>query len=362
MPHDGHGGAITMTTEPLPAAAQAGPITEALRRSGVLADGHVSQVTVESARPTVLSRIVRLRLTYGGVADGAPGHLILKIAHPERVNTTWHAGRQEVAFYNQVAAATPGRLVPRCFDAAWDVTTNGWHLLLEDLTETHRTATVWPLPPTAAQCESIVDAWARFHAAWWDDPRLGTSVGAWRDDLEANLQRFAGHLAGFADRLGDRLPKERRNLYDRLLDAAPRLSARYRTHRHLTIIHGDSHVWNCLVPRDGSGDDVRLFDWDGWRIDTATIDLAYMMAMHWYPDRRRRLERPLLDRYHAGLVAHGISGYDRGALDDDYRLSTLWLLMRPVWQEVNNIPPVIWWNNLERILLAIDDLRCSELL
>lgn len=32
-----------------------------------------------------------------------------------------------------------------------------------------------------------------------------------------------------------------------------------------------------------------------WSIDTATNDLAYMMAILWYPDRRRRLERPLLD-------------------------------------------------------------------
>ena len=61
-------------------------------------------------------------------------------------------------------------------------------------------------------------------------------------------------------------------------------------------------MWNCFLPRDG-GDDVRLFDWDGWRIGVAASDLAYMMAMHWYPDRRRRLERPLLDRYHATLLA-----------------------------------------------------------
>jgi hypothetical protein len=27
-----------------------------------------------------------------------------------------------------------------------------------------------------------------------------------------------------------------------------------------------------------------------------------------------------------------------------------------------NIPPVIWWNNLERIMLAVDDLGCRDLL
>jgi len=87
-----------------------------------------------------------------------------------------------------------------------------------------------------------------------------------------------------------------------------------------------------------------------------------MMATHWYPDRRRRMERPLLDHYHTALVAHGVRGYDRRALDDDYRLSVLWQLMTPVWQSAIDIPPVIWWSHLERILLAIDDLGCRELL
>lgn len=87
-----------------------------------------------------------------------------------------------------------------------------------------------------------------------------------------------------------------------------------------------------------------------------------MMALHWYPERRGRLERRLLDRYHAILVAHGVSGYDRHALAEDYRLSVLWQLTTPVWQAEQNLPPLIWWSHLERILLAADDLGCRELL
>jgi hypothetical protein len=100
----------------------------------------------------------------------------------------------------------------------------------------------------------------------------------------------------------------------------------------------------------------------GWTIDTATDDLAYMMAMHWYPDRRLRIERPLLDRYHEALLAQGVGGYDRHALDGDYRLSALWLITRPVAQAMNDIAPRVWWNNLERIMLAVDDLGCRDLL
>jgi len=35
----------------------------------------------------------------------------------------------------------------------------------------------------------------------------------------------------------------------------------------------------------------------------------YMMAVHWYPERRARLEAPLLERYHAGLCARGVTDY-----------------------------------------------------
>jgi hypothetical protein len=40
----------------------------------------------------------------------------------------------------------------------------------------------------------------------------------------------------------------------------------------------------------------------------------------------------------------------------------LWQITTPVWQSDNNIPPVIWWNNLERIFMAVDDLGCRDLL
>jgi hypothetical protein len=290
--------------------------------------------------------------------------LFLKTARPDRLDPSWKAGRQEVAFYAEVAPHLPAGLVPRCFDADWNAETNVWHLLLEDLTETHMIATTWPVPPAFDQCETIVASLARVHARWWDGPGLGISTGTWIDDdeLARNLQTFSEHFARFTDRFGDRISAERRELFHRLFDAAPRFRQRYLSHRHVTIVHGDAHVWNCLLPRDSKGDSARFFDWDSWHADVGTSDLAYMIAMHWYPDRRRRYERPLLDRYHETLLARGVEGYDRRMLQDDYRSSTLQRIMTPVWQATIDIPPVIWWNNLERIFLAVEDLDCRELL
>jgi hypothetical protein len=315
---------------------------------------------VESDSPTILSRILRLRLVYDRAVPDAPDTIILKTGFGGTMDVTWMGGRHEVEFYSQIAPVLPAGVVPRCFDAHWDADTGTWHMLLEDLTDTHAVPTQWPLPPAQTQCETILTAHARLHAAWWDDPRLGVSAGAWMviDDYQ---QRVEGHYAALADRLGDNLPAERRDLYRRFLDSIPRLYARYQTHRDVTIVQGGSHVWNCFLPNDGS-DNVRLFDWDSWRIHVPAVDLSYMMAMHWYPDRRRRMERPLLDHYYNVLLAHGVAGYTRQALSDDYRWAVLTRLALPPLIATTQVPPVIWWNNLECILMAVDDLGCRDLL
>ena len=354
-----------MRDNTLPEAGEAKHITEALRRSEVLgAAGSVASVSVENSFATVLSHIFRLRLTYDSAGANAPGSLILKAGLLDRPGGPWMGGQQEVAFYRDVASVMRPGLVPRCFDAQWNSETGEWHLLLEDLGASHIVATQWPLPPNAEQSERIIRARARFHAAWWDDARLGLTVGAWQDaqataqsikSLAANVERFAAEQDG-------RLSVERRNLYDRLLEAAPRLGARYHTHRHMTVVQGDAHVWNCFLPASGGQGDERLFDWDAWRVDVGSDDLAYMMALHWYPELRGRMERRLLDCYHEELMSHSVAGYDRRALQEDYRLSVLWQITTPVWQHAAGIPPVIWWNNFERIHLAVEDLGCLDLL
>lgn len=346
----------------LPTAGGAEQITEALRRSGALGGGRVTEVAVEKSFPTILSYIYRLRLTYEGSHDGAPQSLTLKTGLVGAPVGDWLGGRNEVAFYSKVASSTRGGILLRCFDAQWDDDTKDWHLLLEDVTDSHFVATAWPLPPTLEQCESIIRTLARFHAAWWNDPRLGTTVGQFPDAASAAQfsQRLAGNYAAFADHLGGSLSAERRELCAQLIEQLPRLAARKRS--HWTIVHGDAHVWNCFLPRTGTAGGARLFDWDTWRLGAGTADLGYTMAMHWYPDLRQRTERGLLDAYHDELMANGVQGYGRRALQDDYRMSVLWLITLPIWQHAAKIPPVIWWNNFERIHLAVDDLGCRELL
>ena len=199
-----------------------GHLTAALRRAGVLGDGSVRDVVVKSARDTIVSHIIRLGLSYDGPAADAPQSLILKLAHPDHARTLWMAGRHEVAFYTDVAPLMPAGLTPRCFEGSWNEGP-GWHLLLEDLTDSHRTATVWPLPPALDQCRSIIRALAGAHAAWWDSPLLGGSIGTWlaADFFDHLMQQFAGHYAGFADRSAIACRTRGAISIDRFMQAAP---------------------------------------------------------------------------------------------------------------------------------------------
>jgi Ecdysteroid kinase-like family len=225
-----------MNSETLPAAVSANRLSDVLRRCGTLPDDSISDVTVDSLRKTIVSQITRLRLTYAGEASGAPSTLIFKTSLPERIeNPNWNAGRHEVAFYNDVAAMMGAGLVPRCFEAKWEADTRAWHLLLEDLTDSHFVATAWPLPPNAEQCEKVVRARARFHAQWWNHPRLGTTVGTWPPADDSQLTAFDTAVTRFFDRVGDLLPSHRRDLYRQLIDRGPELNKRCHSHRDLTI-------------------------------------------------------------------------------------------------------------------------------
>lgn len=336
-------------------------LTERLR--GVLPVGRVTAVHVGDLRTTVVSTIVPLRVEYSPDAPSeAPTRLILKATRAGLDASLRFIGELEVAFYNQAAPLMPDGPLARCYDA--DYASGRFHLLLEDLSETHMIVTQWPIPPTDEACERIVDTWAAFHAFWWRHPRVGREIGAFLDEraLATMGADLRDRYERFAETLGDRLGSEARAVYARTFAARERLHTPSRLYADYTIRHGDAHVWNLLYPRDGVASGIRLIDWDSWRVGLGAADLAYMMAMHWYPDRRARLEARLVERYHAGLLAHGVTGYSLDRLWEDYRLSIILQLVIPVWQQSSGLPAIIWWSHLHRILAAYEDLDCAALL
>jgi len=238
------------------------------------------------------------------------------------------------------------------------------HLLLADLSATHYAELASQLPPTRKHSELIVKALAEVHAAWWEQPPwelIGWTLPD-RAEVERRIQDVGERVALFANFLGDRLSDKRRAIYRDVFAALPKLYKRLMLPRAYTVIHDDIHLANVLYPRDGVADTVRLIDWQTWHIDLAPKDLAHMMAIFWFPERRRSLEQLLLRQYHDRLCANGVSNYSWDQLWYDYRLCVIRKLFHPPWQWASGIHPNIWWNHLERVMSAYDDLNCRELL
>jgi hypothetical protein len=349
----------------LRSAGEATPewLTGVLRRVGRLERGSVAAVRPASSSTLLVSSVSRLEVSYTpGTSRDAPASLFLKLSRPVfQPEALKDYSRMEVEFYSSVAREMRDPPVPVCFDAAFDPATGGAHLLLEDLTETHFQPPP-PLPPSEDHCAQAVEALAEVHVQWWGHARLGAGVGELlSEEAVAAVARGAAEgFEKFADFLGDLLSPARCALYEKVIACFPAPWRRLTSAKGLTLTHGDAHTWNFMYPRAEGR--ALLIDWQLWHPHVGPRDLAYMMALHWYPERRARLEEKLLRRYHEALLARGVRSYDWEQCLTDYRWAALRNLFIPAWQWAGGVPAQLWWANMERALLAFDDLRCAELL
>jgi thiamine kinase-like enzyme len=175
------------------------------------------------------------------------------------------------------------------------------------------------------------------------------------------VQGIAGHLPAFFDAFGDALTAEARHTYERVFSSSLQPWMHLTEPRALTIIHGDAHTWNFLFPRSNEGA-AFLIDWQLRHVDIGARDLAFFIALHWYPTRRRELERLLLNYYHDGLLKRGVQNYSFEQLWLDYRRCVVRNLTIPIIFWSRGMKPEGWWHRLECALAAYRDLACDELL
>jgi hypothetical protein len=214
------------------------------------------------------------------------------------------------------------------------------------------------------QCEGVADSLASFHAFWWESPRLAQDLGtryseSMISDMLAQGQR---NLATWLDYMGDRVSPGRRATFERICGAWPAWRVqRLLAGRGVTLINGDAHAGNFLYPRLPDRDRVRIVDWPDWRLDTGTDDLAYLIAAHWYPERRARLEKLLLERYQQRLREYGIP-YTWDECWHDYKASVIRVLFSLIAGWRAGQAAGAWLDRIERTTLTYEDLGCAWLL
>jgi hypothetical protein len=352
---------VEIITDPVHLSAEW--LTAALERRGMLGGAQVESVGSHERTVGPFSVRARYDVTYSsGAPAGLPRKLLLKIPLPQ-LEVSRKMAADEVHFYQRYGADAALPLV-RYIDAAHSPDAQLSHLVVEDLSATHGSPPP-PLPPTFAQSRAMVNALARFHARWWEHPTLGTDIGErWGEQQITDSAAFnATHYGVFREIAGERWSDERYARYERAMAAWPTLIRRLVGPEKLTLIHGDAHCWNCLLPNDPTAHPAYLIDLSTCRIRTPANDLAYMMALMWFPEQRARWERLLLEQYHADLVGLGVQGYTLDDLLWDYRFAIVVHLFTPVVQASGAlVGPGTWWYSLERINSAFEDWKCEELL
>lgn len=338
----------------------AATLTEWLRRSGGIRSGAVVDIHVESEINTAISLLTFLTATYSpDVPADIPRNLIIK-APLERLPVRDHKSG-EAHFYRSVAPLLGTAPLVRCVAALEEEDDSSEIMVLEDLRSTHYHPQ-WPLPPSITQCEAAVEALAHIHAHWWEAATLGHTVGQFHtlDSLTSMVHGIAAHLPAFMDLLGDAVSSNSRRVYERTFGGSLQPWLRISDARALTLAHGDAHTWNFLFPRSGHGPTF-LIDWQLWHLDIGARDLAFLMALHWYPTRRRELEHRLLKYYHERLLSRGVANYGLDDLWLDYRRCVVRNLTIPIILWSRGMRPEAWWYRLECALAAYRDLGCDEL-
>lgn len=352
------------------AAATPKRLTETLRAGGALPTGEVTGVRAHPGHRSELSECAHLEIAYSNAAPGtAPHRLFLKIAGLETPQD-----RREVAFYREVAPRLDTEAVLPCYAAHYDGGRRAYHLLLPDISATHILRPAWDQsdwfrsaydPETAGQ---LADGLAAVHARYWgrtademeSGPLQGVDLTFVPEDIAGTYGRFAAEVEPCLEALGTWLSAGQRQAFRRLAARGPeKLAARFAA-GPLTLVHGDPHTQNLVVPRPGAGAGPVIIDWGTWQQSYGPEDLASYMAPFWYPRLRLQAEEGVLRRYHQGLEKGGVRGYSWAACRDDYRLGVCGRLLYRLRLPALGDHAALWI--FENVLAAYEALGCAELL
>ena len=302
-----------------PDAIDAGWLTNALQNAGV--DAVVKDFTAKAVGTGQIGDSVRFRLDYARGGDDAPASLVGKFpsADPASFSTGVMLGNyeREVMFYRHLAAGALIR-TPKCLFADVVPQSGEFVLLMEDLA---------PAEPgnqlegvSLAQARLVIDEAAKLHASHWEDAGLEelpwVSGSAAAPKSQVTPEMVQGLWAGFRERYAERLEPDWIGIGERLSGRFGALEAAQEGPRCLT--HNDFRPDNMMFATAAGGHPVTTLDWQSFAFGSGPTDVAYFLAGALSPDERRQNEAALLDRYLAGLQAHGVAGYSRADLARDY--------------------------------------------
>lgn len=335
--------------------------------------GEVGSFTAEPIGVGVGILALLWRLTITWAADRAgpplPATVVLKLPHTmgesRFIADAFKFYRREVRFFEQLAARTPVS-TPAVYYSSFDDASGDFVLLMEDLGDQRMCDQVAGC--SGDDATAVIEAIARHHAAFWDDPSLVAMDWTCRIIDPPNPQALGPALQAswpiiesqFADLLPGELFDAARRMPDSIVSLMDALSE-----PPLTLLHGDVRLDNVFFSGDGS---VSLIDWQICGLGRGPYDVAYFLSQSLPSDQRAASEEALVRQYHATLVSCGVDGVSY-SFDDcwtDYRRAVLFVSCYPLnagsVDLVNERAVELFRCMLGRSMAAIRDLGALEFL
>ena len=212
--------------------------------------------------------------------------------------------------------------MPRCYFADLDSSSGYFALLLEDMRDCRIHD---PLQDSLDDIEMAIDYLAPFHAHWWDSPRLREfdwmrhpDVVSIEAQAEQTREQLARSLHAVRQRFPSEFPPVLGAVVDRLLANYDAVLERQRDASRYTLVHRDFHPLQMFFPTERGGRFV-VFDWQTATAGRGADDLARIVTMGLTIPQREQHDRRLIERYHAGVVRSGVSGYSLDQCVLDFR-------------------------------------------
>jgi hypothetical protein len=255
----------------------------------------------------------RLRVVYDGPCD-LPETYFMKLppldpVRREQINQTG-MGRREALFYRNLADRVPMR-VPRPYVARLDEATNEFVLLIEDLEASDCTFPDVVDGLSYEQAEGAMGDYAKLHVYFEDTPVRQREAGF--------VERMPRGTSFGPDMLQYGLDHHRARIRDGYAELAELYIARQGEFEVLwdegavTVLQGDSHIGNLFL----DGGRASFLDWGLIQLGNPLRDVGYFITMALSPEKRRKHERELIERY---LEARREAGGAEISFDEAWRL------------------------------------------
>jgi hypothetical protein len=283
--------------------------------------------------------------------DGEPAPLKLRV----KIASATVFGRGEVDYYLRDFVDLPGAPLVRCHHAA--AGDAHYHLLLDDLADTHRNQDEFPV--TGDYGRGLVESLARLQAhRWTANPPDAAAV---EEGLAWPLQGLPVMLDAMEQGFSAADRARVADVFERLPEALARRAA---DPAGFAWTHGDLNPGNILAPIQGPGPvlliDYQPFGGSPGHDQLAINDLAHAMVLWWPEASRREWAAPLVAHWHEQLCSLGVGYASADRLQDDWRLCVARTLLTPASRcaEAGAVTAHrgLWTLHVRRALAALAEL------